>query len=272
MILPIVCCVGTTEPWNVAGLGLDYRALAGCEARAVTVVVGVSAQDGRGIHRALPISPELIAAQFDALERAPIAAIRIGALLDAPAVVSVANELRARRRNGRGVPVVFDPVLSTSAGGELASAETIESIARELLPLVTIVTPNIAEAHRLAAFELSRGRGHEGETFAGNPTPDSMAERARALVAMGASGAFVTGGHLAGDPIDVFVDAGGETRYRAPRIAGGELRGTGCLLACALAAELARGASSRDAIPIARAFVRERFATSVELGGMRAAY
>lgn len=301
MIAPLVCCVGTTEPWNVAGIGLDSRALAACGARAVTVVVGVSAQDGLGLHRTLAIAPELIAAQFAALERAPLAAIRIGALLDAASVSAVASALDARRSSGRAIPVVYDPVLATSAGGELASSATIEAIARELLPFVTIVTPNVSEARRLvscgASARATPGReastSDNGEGDAGarsargtladvvsrsdamsdaiRPLLDSMATWARELTRMGAAAALVTGGHLPGDPIDVFVDARGETHFEAPRIAG-ELRGTGCLLACALAAELARGAASRDAIATARAFVRDRFAASIEIGGMRAAY
>lgn len=268
MRAPLVCCIGTTEPWNVAGLGLDLRALAACGARAVSVVAGVSAQDGRGSNLAHAIPPDVIAAQIAALERAPLAAIRIGALLDAASVVLIARALADRRARGRAVPVVYDPVLASSAGGAFASTTTCDAIGRELLPLVTVVTPNLGEAARLLANDALRP---PGPALDADATPEAMAIWARALVARGAASALVTGGHLTGDPIDVFVDALGETRFTASRIAG-ELRGTGCLLACALAAELGRGATARDAIASARAFVRERFVTAIDVGEMRAAY
>ncbi len=255
---PLVCCIGTTEPWNVAGLGLDVRALAACGARAVSVVAGVSAQDGRGSGAASAVTPELIAAQFLALERAPIAAIRIGALLDAPSVAAVAAALAVRLQASGAVPVVYDPVLASSAGWVFALDATVAALLRELVPLTTVLTPNLAEAARLV------GRSE------GDATPEIMARWGHALVAAGAASALVTGGHLA-DPVDVLVDAAGEVRYAQPRLPG-ELRGTGCLLACALAAALGRGESLRVAVETARAFVRARFASAREIGGMRAAY
>jgi len=258
MNVPLVCCVGTTEPWNVAGLGLDIQALTACGARAVSVVAGVSAQDGRGLFAASAIAPELIAAQFAALERAPIAAIRIGALLDQASVAGVAAALWARRARS-DVPIVYDPVLAASAGGTFASDATVAVIVRELIPLAALVTPNLAEAQRLLGL---------GSVAA---SPDGMARWAGALVTAGARSALVTGGHLLADPVDVLVDADGEARYTAPRLAG-ELRGSGCLLACALAAGLARGETLRTAVVAARLFVRARFSSARDVGGMRAAY
>lgn len=263
MSAPLVCSIGTTEPWNVAGLGLDLRALAACGARAVTIVAGVSAQDGRGGFAGRAVATELIAAQFASLERAPIAAFRIGALLDAPSIASVAAALGARLRGSAGIPVVYDPVLAASDGGEFASRAAIDVLVRELVPLATVVTPNVGEASRLLGREIASARG--------DASPAEMAALGRALVGAGARGALVTGGDRSGDPLDVLVDAEGEASFAGPRLPG-ELRGTGCLLACALAAALARGEPLRDAVATARAFVRERFANAVEIGGMRAGY
>ncbi len=256
---PLICSVGTTEPWNVVGLGLDIRALAACGARAVCVVAGVSAQDRNGVRAASPIAPDLIAAQFAALGSAPIAAVRIGALLDAASVAAVTAALKARGVVSRAAPVVYDPVFAASAGGTFASDATFAAILADLIPLVTVVTPNLNEAARFADVEPA------------DATPDAMARWGRGLVAAGAQSALVTGGHLAGDPVDVLSDAAGDVRYTAPRLPG-ELRGTGCLLACALAAGLARGEPLRDAIVAARTFVRLRFCAAIDIAGMRAAY
>ena len=87
------CSIGTPDPWHVAGLGLDIRALAECGVRPVTVVAGISAQDARGQHARGTVDPRLISAQFDALAEVPNAAYRVGALLDAAAVEIVAEHI-----------------------------------------------------------------------------------------------------------------------------------------------------------------------------------
>jgi hydroxymethylpyrimidine kinase/phosphomethylpyrimidine kinase len=250
---PLVCSIGCSDPWNAAGVGLDVLAIAACGARAVTIVAGVTAQDRHGVHAAAPVAASLVAAQFDALGGAPIAAYRIGALLDAASAAVVAERLA-----DANLPVVYDPVLGASGGGTFADAATLVTLIERVLPICTLVTPNLSEAAALT----------DGRTLANR---DDMERAGRALVALGARAALVTGGHLPGTPLDVYVDAHASRDYTAPRLAPG-LRGTGCLLAAALAAWLARGATAHDAIERARAFVRERIAAGVERGGMRTAY
>ena len=248
-----VASVGCTDPWNAAGLGLDVRALAACGARALTVVAGVTAQDGRGVRAAAAVAPDLIAAQFAALAAADIRAYRIGALLDVASVTAVAAQLRARP-----APTVYDPVLGPSAGGSFGDAATRGAIVAMLLPLVTLLTPNLAEAAALS------GLAETGD-------PDAMEAAAAALRALGAAAVLVKGGHRAGEPVDVLADAGGFAHFSGSRL-GGTLRGTGCLLACAIAADLARGVPLRSAIETGRRFVRDRFATATELAGTRVAF
>jgi len=257
VLTPVVVSIGATEPWNVAGLGLDVRALAACGARPLSVVAGVTAQDRAGLRAAAPIAPGLIAAQLDALADAEIAAVRIGALLDPPSVAAVAAWLRESGPRTRG-PVVYDPVLGPSGGGTFADDATLASLVSDLVPLATVVTPNLAEIARLTGVAVPA-------------TPDAMAAAGRVLRASGAAAVLVTGGHLAAEPVDVLIWAGGERRFAAPRLAG-SLRGTGCLLACALAVSLARGDSLPQAIEAARTFVRDRFVHAVEVAGMRVAY
>jgi len=246
---PLVCTIGTTEPWNAAGLGLDVRALTECGARALTVVAGVSAQDANGVRALHEIPADVIEAQFAALAAAPIAAYRVGALLGVRSIATVAARLR-----GSGVPIVYDPVFEASGGGAFVDHVGVAAIARELLPLATIVTPNLEEARRLAGLE----RCDDVET---------MALAARTLVSDGAAAALVKGGHLAEGALDVLFD--GEIHvFEGARLAG-SLRGTGCLLADALAAALARGQTLRAAVVYARAYVRKKIENAQELGSMR---
>ncbi len=222
------------------------------------VVAGVTAQDQSGVSAARAIDAGLIAAQFASLESVEIAAVRIGALLDAPSVAAVATWLRARAARGATVPVVYDPVLGPSGGGTFADDATLAAIVAMLLPQVSLITPNLTEAARLTGSPVAT-------------TTEAMFAHGRRLRALGAASALVTGGHLAGDPVDVYVDANGERSFAAPRLAG-TLRGTGCLLACGIAAARARGLAPIEAIESGRAFVRDRFAHATELGGMRVAY
>jgi hydroxymethylpyrimidine kinase/phosphomethylpyrimidine kinase len=250
-LTPVVCSIGTTDPWNAAGIGLDVLVLAECGVRAVTVVTGISAQDGDGISVVAPVDPGMIRAQWEALRSARVAALRIGAL-SGPGVV---REVAAIARTA-GVPVVYDPVLAASRGGRFADAPTVAAI-RELLGHATVCTPNLAEAGELTGLAVADVAG--------------MFAAARAIVALGAGAALVTGGHLAGDPTEVLVDGAGEIALRGTRVPG-SMRGTGCVLAAALAAELALGTGLRDAVDAARAFVRKKIAGARDAGDFRTAY
>lgn len=253
MSRPVVCSVGTAEAWNAAGLGLDLLALWECGVRPVSIVAGVSAQDEGGIRALFPMSPEAIAAQFAALSRAGIAAYRIGALLDPAGVRAVADGVA--RSTG---PVVYDPVLAASAGGSFADDPTLATMRSELLPKTYLLTPNAGEAGLiLGSAKIATRAG--------------LAEAAQALRALGPQAVLITGGDLPGSPADVLADADGVVEYEEERIPG-EMRGTGCLLAAALAAALARGVALRVAVPQARAFVRSKLSAAVRLGPFRVAY
>jgi hydroxymethylpyrimidine/phosphomethylpyrimidine kinase len=248
---PIVCTIGMTDPWNAAGVGLDVRALAECGARAVSIVAGVSAQDARGVHHVHAVPAESIEAQFDALAAAPLAAYRIGALPNAEAIRAIAARLAGMR-----VPVVYDPVLCASAGGTFLDDAGVSAVVMNLLPRTSIVMPNLREASILAGVP---------------PIADAaaMGEAARALVRLGAAAALVTGGHLEGDPVDVLFD--GELHHFESARLNAAMRGTGCLLADALAAALARGIALSKAVEEARTYVRRKLQRAIEVGGMRVA-
>ena len=250
--MKVVCSIGSTDPWNAAGLGLDVLALSECGVYPVTVVAGVTAQDAAGVHAQFPLPAQVVSAQLAALAAADVAAYRIGALLDVWTVEAVAAHLASA-----GAPAVYDPALAPSGGGRFGDERTVAALRERLVPLATIVTPNLAEAARLT--------GRRVNDLA------TMRDAGSALVAAGARAALVKGGHLAGRACDVLVDGDGVETYEAARLPGG-LRGTGCLLAASLAAALARGTPLRAAVATARAFVREKMTNGCERGGMRLAY
>ncbi len=251
--MSLVCSIGCTDPWNAAGLGLDLRACGELETPNVWIVAGVTAQDRDGLHAAAAVAPELIAAQFDALRAADIAAFRVGALLDAATIEVVAARLTAA-----GAPVVYDPVFAPSAGGTFVDGQLVRTIRERLLPVVDVLTPNMSEAAALCERPVE--------------SLGDMEQAARALRALGCRAVLIKGGHRAGDPIDVLADAHGLLHFDDGSRIAGTLRGTGCLLAAALAASLARGVPLRDAVSAARAFVREKIAHARRRAGMHLAY
>ncbi len=250
--MTVIATVGTTHPLAFAGLIFDALALADDGARAVCVVAGVSAQDATHVTARTSVDPATIAAQFDALRDANVEAFHVGALLGAAAVRAVAAGLRGYP----GVPVVVDPVLAATGGHILADDAARTALRDELIPLASVVTPNLDEAGAL----LGRTVGDVA----------AMRDAAAALVQLGAKAALIKGGHLAGAPTDVLAE-GDRIRELPSHRVDGSVRGSGDLLAVTIATCLARGASLPEAIEHARRRVRESIAGATPFANTRVA-
>jgi hydroxymethylpyrimidine/phosphomethylpyrimidine kinase len=238
----IVLSVGTTHPWNVAGVGRDLVVGGEYHARVFTAVAAVSAQDGRGVVAVHPTPSEVFAAQLATLPWDSAAAVRVGALPSAAAVSALAAFLHARP----GLPTVVDPVFTASRGGELGDMAARYAVRDELAPLPSVVlTPNLDEA----AFLLGSASIERSD----------IATAAAALQRRGAAAVLLKGGHLEGDPVDALASGAGVELFSEPRI-GGSMHGTGCTLAMALACELAAGRPIAHAVRAARAYVRAQLA------------
>lgn len=253
MNAPIVASIGTTHPWNVAGVGLDARVVAEYGLTHVMAIAAVSAQDAGGLHALHVIPADALFAQLECLPEA--AAYRIGALVSSANVRVVAEFLRERAQR---IPVVVDPVIAVTLGGELRAGEGLLQTLREhLLSLPVIVTPNLGEAAQILG--------------AGVESVGDMRSAATTLVARGARAALVKGGHLKGEPVDVLASAQGEKVYAGERITG-SMRGSGCTLAAALACELAPGKELFAAAESARAYVRAKIAAHTMREGLQVAF
>jgi hydroxymethylpyrimidine kinase/phosphomethylpyrimidine kinase len=252
-LIPVVASIGTTHPFAAAGLLVELAAIRALGARPVAIVAGVSAQNAARVLARAAVDPATIAAQFDALAGVDVGACCVGAL-PSPAAVRVVAE---RLRGLAGVPVICDPVIAASGGDRLVDDATLAALRELLFPVCTLVTPNLPEA------ELLTGRRIDG--------PEAMRAALPDLLALGSRSVLLKGGHLAGDPCDVFFDGTRTDELFAPRLPL-ELRGTGSLLAAAIATRCAFGDPLLDAIVHARAFVRERIAGGVAFAGMRLAF
>ena len=246
--LTVLCSVGATHPWNIAGLGLDARVARHLGARQVSVVAGVTAQGG-GEFSAVSVPPGVVAAQLRSVRELRPDAYRIGVLL-APANVAAVEAALA----DVVAPVVCDPVLSSSRGELFVEEGTLDAL-RRLFRRCTLVTPNLAEASRLCGFPVN-----DRATMAG--AAHTLVERD------GAFAALVTGGHLEREATDVLYTAGETIVFEGERLPG-TMRGTGCVLAAAAAIALGRGMNVRDAIESARGLVRDAIAHAIEWNGER---
>ncbi|HKE35982.1 MAG TPA: hydroxymethylpyrimidine/phosphomethylpyrimidine kinase [Candidatus Baltobacteraceae bacterium] len=239
---PIVISIGTTHPWNVAGIGRDLVVAGDRDVRVFTAVAGVSAQDASGVKALHPVPVEALRAQLAALPWDSAGAIRIGALATLENVRAAAAIVRARPT----IPAVVDPIVAASSGGELLDEAGRYALRDELATLPNVVlTPNLAEAaDMLGVHPIER---------------DAVGDAASALQRRGAHAVLLKGGHLDGDPLDALATADGVELFSEPRIAA-TMRGTGCTLAMALACELASGTPLRHAVHAARAYVRAEIA------------
>ena len=249
-------CIGGLDPCGGAGLTADARACAAFGALCLPISTAIVVQNTRGVKQIEPVAPALIAAQIGTLlEDIQPAAIKIGLLPSLTSVEVLSSLLRPLHPL---VPIVIDTVFAPSQGRAFNDALTIEAIAGQLLPLATVVTPNSLEASQLGANFIS-----------------DLGDMARGAIAVfertGAQNVLLKGGH-AGDAqfaIDLFFDGSRFLELRAPRENDYEVRGTGCLLASALAAGMARGQSAPDAAVEAKTWLTEQFRSAKVVGGGR---
>jgi hydroxymethylpyrimidine/phosphomethylpyrimidine kinase len=241
-----LCSIAGSDPTGGAGLQGDLKTFAAQGVRGTAVVTAVTVQGARGVSRVVPIAAEVVAEQLAVvLAEVRPAAVKTGMLWDGATVQEVARVLG----QAPDLPKVIDPVLAASAGGALLQPDALAALRSSLLPLATVLTPNLPEAARLLGLEQ---------------ISDAEAdEAARALLDLGPQAVLLKGGHGSGvEAIDVLATRRGVERFGLPRIAGIDPHGTGCALSAALAARLARGETLSAAVRAAKAYVHRAIQAS----------
>lgn len=245
---PIVLTIAGFDPSSGAGTTADIKTIAAHGCYGVGCVTALTVQSTQGVRRSEPVSGKLIrdtlkelAADFS------FAAVRIGMLGSADGVAAVADFLKSSK-----VPnVVLDPVITSSSGEPLLDAKGVEKLRKELLPLATIITPNIDEAGALAGVPVTN--------------VEQMRAAAAALHKMGAKNVVVTGGHL-DKPVDVLSVGGQVHEFASDRQRSSSTHGTGCAFATALACHLALGRDLDDAVVLSKAYVSSAIARAAKIG------
>lgn len=245
-IMPCCLAIAGSDSGGNAGVQADLRAFHFYRVHGCTVFTALTAQNPDGVYAIHAVPAEFVAAQLDAvLGGYAIAALKTGMLGDPETVEAVADRIKKHAE----IVKVVDPVMVATSGARLSGDSAIEALKRRLLPLATVVTPNIPEAETLAGIAIARRQ--------------DVQEAAKRIFGQFGCAVLVKGGHAAGgkNAEDTYFDGNGFRVFSSPWIADAlSTHGTGCSFAAALAAELALGSDMPSAVEGAKRYVHTAIA------------
>jgi hydroxymethylpyrimidine/phosphomethylpyrimidine kinase len=233
-----------------AGIQADLKTFAAHGVFGTSALTALTAQNTLGVQGVYEIPPAFVASQIDSIVSDIGAdATKIGMIANAAIIEAVAAKVREHGL----FPLVIDPVMYAKGGASLLRDEARETLIRVLLPLATLLTPNVPEAEALAGFAIGNA--------------EDARKAARAILRMGPKAVVVKGGHFESeDSEDLLYDGEDFVTFPARRIASKNTHGTGCTFASAIAARLALGDNLREAVAGAKDYVTRLIAASVDLG------
>ncbi|HQT40250.1 MAG TPA: bifunctional hydroxymethylpyrimidine kinase/phosphomethylpyrimidine kinase [Acidocella sp.] len=244
-----VLTIAGSDSGGGAGIEADIKTIAALGGYACTTITAVTAQNTQGVFGVHTLPAEFVRLSIQTvLNDIGVDAVKLGMLANADIIAAVAASLP------RGVPVVLDPVMVATSGAVLLPDDAIANVKKLLMPLATIVTPNLPEAAKLT------GRALQGA--------DDYLAAGQALLAMGAKAALIKGGHGDGDTLtDTLVYEGGVEVFSHPRIHTKNTHGTGCTLASAIATGLAQGLGLVEAVRRAHDYLQSAIQHAPGFGG-----
>jgi hydroxymethylpyrimidine/phosphomethylpyrimidine kinase len=245
---PRVLTIAGSDSGGGAGIQADLKTMLALGVHGMSVVAAVTAQNSVGVQGYWELPPAAVQAQLDSvLDDIGVDAVKTGMLASAGLVELVAEAL-----DGLEAPIVVDPVGVSKHGDALLAADAVAVLRDRLLPLATLVTPNLYEVAQLTGVAVT----DEGD----------LRSAAAAVHALGPQWVLVKGGHLAGDAVDLLFDGTMAQEFRAPRHDSRHTHGTGCTLASAIASWLARGMEVPAAVAAAKDYVTGAIAAGFALG------
>lgn len=246
----VALTIAGSDSGGGAGIQADIKTFSALGVFATSVITAITAQNTQGVHAVEDVSPALIAAQIDAIfDDFDVGATKIGMVSRVETISIIAERLAART-----VRPVMDPVMVATSGDRLLAGDAIGALRDELLPIARLVTPNL----------------HEAALLTGKPVAQSepeMIAQGEAILSLGADAVLVKGGHGHGPfSVDILVDHDGMRRFVSQRLPTLNTHGTGCTLASAITAGLARGLPLDEAMREAKAYLDEALAAGETLG------
>jgi hydroxymethylpyrimidine/phosphomethylpyrimidine kinase len=249
MAVPIALTIAGSDSSGGAGVEADLKTFAALGVYGACVITALTAQNTKGVSAIHAVPADFVTAQLDAVfADLDVGAVKIGMMVNADNIEAIAAGLdRHRARN-----IVLDPILAASTGAELLRADAIDAL-RLLVGKAHVFTPNLFEAAALLEVPMATDESE-------------MRAQGEKLLALGAQAVLVKGGHGGGsESVDVLVERGSATPFAAPRVATRNTHGTGCTLASAIAAGLAKGLPLKEAVGEAKAYVSGAIAAADQL-------
>jgi hydroxymethylpyrimidine/phosphomethylpyrimidine kinase len=244
-----VLTVAGSDSGGGAGIQADLKTMLAHGVHGMSVLAAVTAQNSLGVQGYWELPGDAVRAQLaSVLGDIGVDAVKTGMLASTALVTTVAEVLSTV-----DVPVVVDPVGVSKHGDSLLAPDAVAALRDRLLPVATVVTPNLYEVHQLTGVKVA------GE--------QDLRRAADAVLELGPAAVLVKGGHLDGDPVDLLVARGGlERYYRAERLDNRHTHGTGCTLASAIASRLASGDPLPAAVAAAKDYVTGAISAGFPLG------
>ena len=252
MRTPTALTIAGSDSGGGAGIQADLKTFQELRVYGMSAITAVTAQNTLGVSGIYPLSAEAVRAQIAAIGAdLGTDALKTGMLFSAEIIEGVAEEIR---RHG-WTRVVVDPVMIAKGGAALLQEQAVQALKRLLLPLALVVTPNVPEAEALTGMRI-------GDMVA-------RKEAARYLASLGARHVVLKGGHdesKEGRSVDLLYDGSSFFEYEGMRVSTRHTHGTGCTVAAALTAELAKGNDVPQAVEVAKAFIQAAIEQSLQLG------
>ena len=248
--MPTALTIAGSDSGGGAGIQADLKTFAAHGVYGTSAITALTAQNTIGVSGVHVAPDDFVTAQIEAVVAdLGCDAVKTGMLANSTIVEAVAAAVEALELPN----LVVDPVMVAKSGDHLLDEEAVHALRWTLLRMARVVTPNIPEAEVLAKMSITSLEG--------------MREAAKRIAALKPGAVVIKGGHLAGpEVVDVLYERGEFMEFTGPRIEGRNTHGTGCTFAAAIAAQLAKGAALKDAVPAAKTYVEGAMRNGIPLG------
>ena len=232
-----------------AGIQADIKTMTLNGVYAMSAVTALTAQNTTGVTGIFEVTPEFLAQQIDAVfADIPPDAVKIGMVSSSELIRVIAEKLKEYNAGN----VVVDPVMVSTAGSRLLKEEALQALESELIPLATVITPNIPEAEILSGMKIQ--------------SAEDMTAAAKQIGYRFGCAVLLKGGHSVSDADDLLYSSGSCKRFRGKRIDNPNTHGTGCTLSSAIAANLAKGHGLERAVEQAKEYISGALGAMLDLG------
>lgn len=232
-----------------AGIQADMKTMTMNGVYAMTAITALTAQNTKGVSAIMEVTPEILKKQIDAVfEDIPPDAVKIGMISSSDLVEVIAERLKYYKAKN----IVVDPVMVATSGSVLSEDSAVKSIKEKLLPMATVITPNIPESEILTGYKIT--------------TKEDMEKAAKKMYEEYGCAVLCKGGHNINDANDLLYNNGKITWFNGKRIDNPNTHGTGCTLSSAIASNLAKGFGLEESIERSKSYISKALSSMLDLG------